>query len=448
MNQEKIWKAVLAQLEVDLSPAIFKTWFKDTDLEKIEDGVAEVTCPAYAKKRLEERYYSQIQKALNSVTHKKNELVLKTPVGGKTQKKESSVRNNYGPLFKPKQKRNNNSGLFPQYTFETFVVGPNNNLAHAVAKAVVENPGQTYNPFFLHSNVGLGKTHLIQAVGNAIQERHPELRIVYCTGESFTNELLDAIRRGDRAQSGKFREKFRKSDVWLIDDVQFIAGKESTQEEFFHTFNALYLDQKQIILTSDRPPQEIAHLEERLSSRFAGGMITDMQSPNIDMRVAILRSKRDREGLDVPNEVIDLIAENIPSNIRELEGAFMRVAAFARSQQQPITVDLAKKALGGIKQEKEEKLTAGDVIREVCSYYSVNLKDIKGPRRPKNLALARQVAMYLLRNRADLPFMEIGDVLGGRDHTTVMYGVDKVADLMDENAKFRGEIRTLESRLR
>ncbi len=448
MNQKKIWKAVLAQLEVDLSPAIFKTWFKDTDLEKIEDGVAEVTSPSYAKKRLEERYYSQIKRALDSVTHQKNEIVFKTPVGRKAPKKETKNSGNYGPLFKPKQKKNNNTGLFPQYTFETFVVGPNNNLAHAVAKAVVEKPGETYNPFFLHSKVGLGKTHLIQAIGNAIQKKHPELRIVYCTGESFTNELLDAIRRGDRAQSGKFREKFRKSDVWLIDDVQFIAGKESTQEEFFHTFNALYLDQKQIVLTSDRPPREIARLEERLSSRFAGGMITDMQAPNIDMRVAILRSKRDREGLEVPNEVIDLIAESIPSNIRELEGAFMRVAAFARSQQKPITIDLAKKALGGIKQEKEEKLTAGDIIREVCSYYSVNLKDIKGPRRPKNLALARQVAMYLLRSKADLPFMEIGDVLGGRDHTTIMYGVDKIADMMNENAKFRGEIRTLESRLR
>ncbi len=448
MNQEKIWKAVLAQLEVDLSPAIFKTWFKETALVKIEDGVAEVSCPTYAKKRLEERYYGQIKKALDSVTHQKNELVLKTSVTSKPKNKDQETVNNYGPLFKPKQKRNSSTGLFPQYTFETFVVGPNNNLAHAVARAVVENPGKTYNPFFLHSRVGLGKTHLIQAIGNAIKEKHSDLRIVYCTGESFTNELLDAIRRGDRAESGKFREKFRKSDVWLIDDAQFIAGKESTQEEFFHTFNALYLDQKQIVLTSDRPPQEIARLEERLSSRFSGGMITDMQAPNLDVRVAILRSKRDREGLEVPNEVIDLIAESIPSNIRELEGAFMRVAAIARSQQKAITVDLAKKALGGIKQEKEEKLTAGDIIREVCSYYSVNLKDIKGPRRPKNLALARQVAMYLLRSKADLPFMEIGDVLGGRDHTTIMYGVGKIKNLMDENAKFRGEIRTLESRLR
>lgn len=444
MNKTTLWKTVLAQLQVDLSPAIFKTWFVQTKLLGLKDGIAEIGCPSYAKNRLEERYYAQIKKVLDGLTKQKNELVFKVDTSIKVDKNKD-----LGPLFIPENQKTREperqSGLFPQYTFANFIVGSNNNLAHAVASAIAEKPGKVYNPFFLHSRVGLGKTHLIQAIGNRIRKRSPRLKVIYCTGESFANELIDAIRSGDRSRSGKFRKKFRGADVWLIDDVQFIAGREATQEEFFHTFNALYLSQKQIVLTSDRPPREISKLEERLSSRFQGGMIADMQLPDLDVRAAILRLKRDQAKLDVPNEAIDFVAGAITSNIRDLEGAFLQIVTTAQGRGEEITLELAREILGQNRLAQEKKVTSRRIIEEVCTYYALKPRDLRGPRRPKNLALARQVAMYLMRTLGKMPLAEIGEVLGGRDHTTVMHGVEKIENLLPGNKQLGEQIRVIES---
>jgi len=339
------------------------------------------------------------------------------------------------------REKQSKAGLYPKYTFETYVMGKNNQLAYAVATTVAERPGEAYNPVFLYSGVGLGKTHLIQAIGNKILEKKPGTKVVYITGESFTNELIESIQSGKgkgRYTSNEFRQKFRKADVFLIDDIQFIIGRGTTTEEFFHTYNALYMAQKQIIITSDRPPKDFNALENRITSRFSSGIIVDIQPPDLEMRTAILRRKRDENHDPVPNDVIDLIAETVDTNVRELEGAYLRVLTDAKTSNFDITKETAAKTLGqSIKEKEVRPVNMNQILRAVCTYYSVKSNDIKGKRRTKELVLPRQVAMYLIKDLTKTPLMSIGEFLGGRDHTTIIYGVEKV----EKESAYLGKLR-------
>ena len=309
---------------------------------------------------------------------------------------------------------------------------------------MAERPGEIYNPVFIYSGVGLGKTHLMQAIGNFILKNKPGMKVIYTTGESFTNEMIDAIQSGKgkgRYASNDFRNKYRKADVFLIDDVQFIAGKDATQEEFFHTFNALYLAQKQIVITSDKPPKDFTNLEERISSRFNSGIIVDMQTPDVETRIAILRARRDKDGDTISNEVINIIAETVTTNIRELEGAYLRLLSVAKATGTDVTPDTALLTLGQtIKERNKKPVNMNEILNAVCNYYSIKSADLKGKKRTKELVLPRQVVMFLIKDLTNTPYMTIGDFLGGRDHTTVMHGVDKIGEEVRTKQTIREDI--------
>ncbi len=448
-NQEQLnafWKKVLGILQTELNPMTYNTWVTKITPGNITDTSLDLIVEvSYAKKQLQ-KYSSLIEDAIKrvgKVDRKINFVIDKL----ETTKDKDPI----GPLFdleKPKKSEVSEAafrkaGISPKFTFENFIIGNSNQLAFAIAQAVAENPGQSYNPFFLYAGVGLGKTHLVQAVGNKILQNNHKLNVIYTTGESFMNELIEAIQSGNRGKyaSNEFRNKFRHADVLIIDDIQFIIGRESTQLEFFHTFNALYMAGKQIVLTSDRPPKDFVNLEKRITSRFGSGIIADIQTPDADLRNAILRTKRDLEKGTVPNDVIDFIAKNVESNIRELEGAYIQVAAFAKSQGQPVSVELAEKVLGkNIVVGRKKIVTPSEVIKAVSKYYDVNVGDLKGQRRTKEIVLPRQVAMYLIRELTDAPLMGIGEQLGGRDHTTIMHGIKKVEEEMQEMGRVRQDV--------
>jgi len=442
MNNDQLWEATLAELELNLSGGNFKTWFGQTSILKNENRLIEIGFPtSYARDRVEQRHYHQVKKVLDRLTQKENELIFSVDTSPKLPEKP------FGPLFEGGKESQKGVGLSLNYTFENFVIGNCNNLAHAVALAVAQKPGQAYNPVFFYSGVGLGKTHLLQAIGNDIIKKRRGLSVLYCTGESFTNELLDSIQSGSRKTTAKFRKKFRETDVLLIDDIQFIAGRETTQEEFFHTFNALFMEKKQIVLTSDKPPREISKLEDRLSSRFVGGMIADMQAPDLDVRIAILRNKAKNSKTKVPNEVIDTIAEGVETNIRELEGTFNQVLIYVKAQGLELTPETATKILGNSFKKRKVVATPRKILKTVGTYYTVKQKDLKGKRRTKEIVRPRQVAMYLLRNLTELPLTQIGDLLGGRDHTTVMHGVGKIEKLLEENLQIREQVSVVKGQI-
>jgi chromosomal replication initiator protein len=336
------------------------------------------------------------------------------------------------------------SKLNPKYTFENFVVGPNNNLAHAAAVAVAESPGKAYNPLFIYGGVGLGKTHLMHAVGHSVAKRFPSLKIEYVSTETFTNELINAIREDRMAE---FRERYRSVDLLLVDDIQFIAGKERTQEEFFHTFNALFEAHKQIILSSDRPPKDILTLEARLRSRFEWGLITDIQPPDLETRIAILKMNAEQRGLRIGEDVLEYIARQVTSNIRELEGALMRVVAYASLNGVELTRQVAAKALSDIFAPREVEVDPQEIVRVVAEHFGLRPEDLVGGGRRKEVVLPRQMAMFLVREltRASLP--EIGQLFGGRDHTTVLYAIQKVQELSESDREVQAILRALREKV-
>ena len=320
------------------------------------------------------------------------------------------------------------SSLNPRYTFENFVVGKNNQFAHAVALAVAEAPGEAYNPLFIYGGVGLGKTHLMQSIAHSILQRNPETKILYVTSETFTNELIESIRNRDSYSTAQFRNKYRNIDVLLIDDIQFIIGKESTQEEFFHTFNALYEAKKQIIISSDKPPKDFATLEERLRSRFEWGVPVDIQSPDYETRVAILRKKEELDGINIDNEVLQYIASNIKSNIRELEGSLNKVVAMSKLDNREINVEMAQDVLKDIIDPgAKPEITPQFIIQAVAEHFNIPELDLVGQKRNKEIVYPRQVAMYLCREMTNAPLQQIGQCLGGRDHTTIIHGMEKIS---------------------
>ncbi|MFA6981441.1 MAG: chromosomal replication initiator protein DnaA [Patescibacteria group bacterium] len=446
-----LWRAVLAELQITLSEYVFNTWMANTQATTLDGFSLEISCPSeYSKKILEKNCISLIQQSVNKIG--KGDYTLSFIVGKAADKSDRKIAlDKPAPLFEPtptpetKSSSFSASGVSPRFTFDNYIRGNNNQLAYSIAWAVATNPGTTYNPVFFYSGVGLGKTHLIQAIGNKIIREKPNLKVVYTTGESFTNELIESIQSGRRGKGGftpdKFRKKYRDADVLLVDDIQFIVGREATQEEFFHTFNALHMAQKQIVITSDRPPRDFTNLEERVKSRFGSGITADMQPPDWDTRVAILRSKRDRDKDNMANEVIDYIAQKVNTNIRELEGAYLQVLTYIKATGSPNNLDTAVQALGQtIREDNLKPVNLNQVLNAVCNYYSVTGKDIKGKRRTRELVIPRQVAMYLIRVLTETPYMTIGEFLGGRDHTTVLYGIQKVEEEIKVGAKTRQDV--------
>jgi len=446
-SPKEFWRAVLGQVEMELSPMVFKSVVARTQIGKLTHETIEILCEDdFVKKSLEKKNLSLVEKAIKNITGKN--LKVKILI---SKDKNGREKDEFGPLFAQQksqealfEEKRKKSNLSFKFTFQNYIIGKNNNLAYAIATAVTDKPGELYNPVFIYSKVGLGKTHLIQAIGNRIVETKPGMRVIYTTGEAFTNELIESI-QGGRGKgpytSNQFRDKFRKADVFLIDDVQFIIGKEATQEEFFHTFNTLYMAGKQIVITSDRPPKDFSNIEERITSRFSSGIIADIQMPDIEMRAAILRAKRDENKDFVPNEVLDFVAEKVDSNIRELEGAYLQVVMYAKANGLELTVDLAAKILGQTLKEKPTKnVNVNEILKAVCLYYSVKSQDIKGKRRNKEIVIPRQVAMYLMKEITGMPLITIGDFLGGRDHTTIMYGVEKIQNEIAETGKVTQDI--------
>jgi len=432
MKAEQAWQAALGQLQMDMPKSTFDTWVRDAELSAYEDGVFIIAVPnAYARDWLDERLSSTAKRLLTGLMNRSADvrfIVWQESANGNKKTETKAVAEPEQFSTQP------NAIINDRYTFENFVVGASNRLAHAAALAVAEKPASAYNPLFLYGGVGLGKTHLLHAIGAACTQRN--LQVLYVSSEEFTNDLINAIRTHT---TQAFREKYRRIDVLMVDDIQFIAGKESTQEEFFHTFNTLHGQNKQIVLSSDRPPKALVTLEERLRSRFEWGLAADIQPPDFETRLAILRYKSDRGNCDIPNDILELIARRVQSNIRELEGALTRVTAFADLSGLPLTPQLVDSALADLLPQHQE-VQPKDVIRTVSDVFGVAIDRLMSRERSQEVALPRQVAMYLLREEAQYSLPQIGEAIGGRDHTTVMYACDKVADLLERDDHLRRKV--------
>jgi chromosomal replication initiator protein len=417
---KELWQKALPLLRSEMTEISFNTWIKTIDPISMSGNTVFLGVPAeFNKGILESRYSTLIMNALLGITSKEHEVKFVTPA------EEESVILKQEALVHQAEDINP-SWLNPKYTFDTFVVGNGNRFAHAGALAVAESPAKAYNPFFIYGGVGLGKTHLMHAVAHFILSQNPNQKVLYVSSEKFTNELINAI-KDDKNE--EFRAKYRNIDVLLIDDIQFIAGKDRTQEEFFHTFNALYDANKQIILSSDKPPKDINTLEERLRSRFEWGLIADIQAPDLETRIAILRKKAQLENLNVSDEVMFFIADKIASNIRELEGALNRVIAFATLHDSEMTIDLATEALKDILSAPKAKIINSTIIIDaVARYFDLKIDEFKSRKRNREVAYPRQIAMFLCRDLTDMSLPKIGEEFGGRDHTTVIHACDKISD--------------------
>jgi chromosomal replication initiator protein len=458
-DPEVVWQMLLSELALQMPTATYDTWVRDTVVMGYEDGEFIIGMPnAYARDWLENRLRHTIKRTLSSIMQRSVQIQFRV----RPRPIDDAERVEGAPLYRaaveepspaepigskqttvvdPADGRLSSTQLNPHHTFETFVVGNHNRLAHAAALAIVDTPGQTFNPLFIYGGVGLGKTHLLNAIGNGLRQKG--YRLLYCSSEQFTNELISAIRNQNTEQ---FRNKYRQVDALLIDDIQFIGGKESTQEEFFHTFNHLHAAGRQVVVSSDRPPKALATLEERLRSRFEGGLQTDIAQPDFETRVAILQSKANRMGVTVPYDVLMLIAERVDSNIRELEGALNGLFMKARLTNTPANLALARSLLENLA-PKRVPCTPADVIRLVAQHYNLRAEDLTGRKRTKEVANARQIAMYLLREENDLSLPVIGEHLGGRDHSTVRYGVEQVNKELERDEGLRMTIMTLREKV-
>lgn len=440
-----LWKETLYKLESELSKPSFETWLSSTKLLQINGDTLIISVPnEFAKDWLESRYSPLIRSVVKTIMGQSKNLKFVIPQVGEQYQKEQEHQEPLHIPFNPKVVTLPNY-LNNKYTFDTFVIGNSNRFAHAACLAVAESPAKSYNPLFIYGGVGLGKTHLMHAIGHTIVQQSPQTRVLYVSSEKFTNEMIDSIR--DENSIG-FRNNYRNVDVLLIDDIQFLAGKVGTQEEFFHTFNALHEANKQIIISSDRPPKEIPTLEDRLRSRFEWGLITDIQAPDLETRIAILSKKAKLENLQVPNEVLVFIADKIHSNIRELEGALIRVMAYASLSSSPITAEIALTALKDILPINSLKeITIEMIQQEVSSYFNLPISDFKAKKRTQAVAFPRQIAMYLSRKLTDLSLPKIGEEFGGRDHTTVIHANDKIANDLKKDPLLEKRINDIIQRI-
>lgn len=442
---KKIWAKTLETIKSELSEVSFNTWIKSCEPISISSDTITISVPnSFTQDILDKRYKDLVANSIEVVCSKlyKIEFVIASEAFEKEEIKDTSSNSSSKSIVVNDEM---SSTLNPKYTFNSFVIGNSNRFAHAASLAVAESPAKAYNPLFIYGGVGLGKTHLMHAIGHYILDNNPSAKVVYVSSEKFTNELINAI-KDDKNED--FRNKYRNVDVLLIDDIQFIAGKERTQEEFFHTFNALHDANKQIILSSDRPPKEIPTLEDRLRSRFEWGLIADIQVPDFETRMAILKKKADVENLNVANEVMGYIATKIKSNIRELEGALIRIIAYSSLTNREVTVDLASEALKDIISKKQGKHITIDIIQDVVSsYFNLRIEDLKSQRRTRNVAYPRQIAMYLSRKLTDMSLPKIGEEFGGRDHTTVIHAYEKISENLKTDDSLQHTINDITKKL-
>ncbi len=473
MTKEQIWQLVLAEIELGISKPNFTTWFRQTGVSLFEDGNVVICVPnTFTKSWLEKKYHSSIlsslervsgtpiQKILYKVEVIKKQPIIEQPVidlnntsiNPSTNTTTSDADKNTEKqqehsIIQPRIMPNRdtmNSGMNSKYVFETFIVGKNNELAHAAAQAVSTRPGEAYNPLFIYGGVGLGKTHLLQAIGNKLLQEDRINKAIYVTCEKFTNDFLNSVRTGNAKE---FKNRYRNVDLLIIDDIQFIAGKERTQEEFFHTFNELHQSTKQIVLSSDRPPKAI-ELEERLKSRFEWGMIADVAKPDLETRVAILESKCNAKGFKLDRNLLHLIADVVQNNIRELEGALNKVVAYHELKKIAPSTETLSEILSNVQSSKKlQPCTPSEIIDIVAEFYGIQIKEVLGPSREKRLAFPRQISMFLLREYLSLSYPAIGTALGGRDHTTAIHAHTKISTQIQENQRLKQEIEALKTKI-
>ncbi len=432
------WEKIKKELQKEINESAFKAWFANMELEETSGDDVYFNIPnTFTQHWITEHFMNDLNSSIKEVTGKLYNVhfLVNRKANIETNKQEEETEEEQ-ILQKPL--------LYDKYTFENFVVGENSKFAHAAAMAVSNAPGREYNPLFIYGGVGLGKTHLLQATGNRVYSQYPNLRILYTQTEEFLNEMIKSIQEYSTIQ---FKQKYREIDLLLIDDVHFLSGKERLQEEFFHTFNALFEAKKQIVITSDRPPKEISGLEERVISRFHWGLMVDLQPPDFETRLAILRSKIQSDNIQISNSVINYIAANIKSNIRELEGCLIKLLAHSSIYKTDINVELATKILNDFIKEKERRITLERIIKTVSEFYNIDVEEIKGNKRSKSVAQSRQIAIYLARKLTNLSLKEIGNNFSKRDHSTILHSFNKIENLIRKNKRIKGDISTIKSKL-
>lgn len=447
--QEK-WSEILEALKVehDISDVSFRTWLLPLKVHSVENDtitilIDDVVLGSGSIDFISRKYGLPLKVAVEEVTNHSYEISFVTSTQAQKEASSSPTKS-LEPANKPKH-----SFLNPRYTFDTFVVGTNNNLAHAASLAVAESPAEVYNPLFIYGGVGLGKTHLMHSIAHFILDHNPNSKVLYVTSETFTNELIDSIRnRNENSSTAEFREKYRNIDVLLVDDIQFIIGKESTQEEFFHTFNTLHESKKQIIISSDKPPKDIETLEERLRSRFEWGLTVDIQQPDYETRMAILKKKEELDSLQIDNEVMKYIATNIKSNIRELEGALTKIVALSRLKNREVNVELAEEALKDLISPNNQKdITPEYIVEIVSEHFNITPSEIISTKKSRNIAYPRQISMYLCRKLTDVSLNDIGKKLGNRDHTTILHGINKIENDIAKDSNLENIINVLSKKI-
>jgi len=438
-NQSEFdWKHIKQRLQTEINESAYKAWFANMELEEVNGEDVYFNIPnIFTQHWIKEHFMDVLNSAIMDITgkfYKVHFLVNKRKYTQIFQEREEEKQ----------QERVQKPLLHDKYTFNNFVVGDNNKFAYAAAMAVSNAPGREYNPLFIYGGVGLGKTHLLQATGNKVYSQYPNLRILYTQTEEFLNEMIKSIQEYSTVQ---FKQKYREIDLLLIDDIHFLSGKERLQEEFFHTFNALFEAKKQIVITSDRPPKEISGLEERVISRFHWGLMVDLQPPDFETRLAILRSKIQSDNIQINDSVVNYIASNIKSNIRELEGCLIKLLAHSSIYKTDINIELAKRILIDFIKEKEKRITLDRIIKIVSEFYNIDTEEIKGDKRSQSVAQARQIAIYLARKLTNLSLKEIGNDFGKRDHSTILHSFNKIENLIRKNKRIKGEIETIKSKL-
>ncbi|WPX71688.1 Chromosomal replication initiator protein DnaA [Blautia coccoides] len=434
----------MIKTEHQLSDVSFNTWLKSLTVHKVEGDTVTIIVPTgqIGINYIANKYLLPLKVAISETAGEDYEIALILPDDVPPDTVDNPVSS--AAVNESIEKAN----LNPKYTFDTFVVGSNNKLAHAASVAVAESPGEVYNPLFIYGGVGLGKTHLMHSIAHFVLQKRPQSKVLYVTSEYFTNELIESIRNGNNSTMSKFREKYRNIDVLLIDDIQFIIGKESTQEEFFHTFNALHGAKKQIIISSDKPPKDMEILEDRLRSRFEWGLIVDISSPDFETRMAILRKKEELDGYQIDDQVIEYIAQNVKSNIRELEGSLNKIMAYANLENREINLALAEKVLKDIISPNQKRTVTPElIINIVAEHFDLTPSDLTGNKRSSKIAFPRQIVMYLCRQMTETTLKIIGDSLGGRDHTTIMSGINKIEREVEENDDTREIIDILKKKI-
>ena len=442
MQNDKVWQVVLGEMEVLLPKTQFLTWFKGTSLE-LDKSLALVICPnLFSRDWLKTRHDHQILESIQKLAPEVQEIKYKIKSSGEAERIPLEIKP--AERKEPTQPTSTRLNLNSDYSFDKLVVSSNNALAFAVAKDVAEHPGTKHNPLFIYGGVGLGKTHLAQAIGQEVRAKHPETKIMYVSCETFTNDFINAIAS---RKMNQFKKNYREVDILIVDDIQFLSAKEGSQEEFFHTFNSLHQSSRQIIMTADKPPQAIPALEGRLQSRFGGGMVVDIQPPNYETRIAILSEKCKEKGFILTDDVINYLAKNIHSNVRELEGALNRLMVFCQFNSASPTLDLASSVLKDTISSSNKKIDTAEIISRVCKYFSVTNEEIMSGRRKKELVLPRQIAIYLIREQTTKSLPEIGKIMGGKDHTTIMHAEKKISEMLKVDKYVKESVENIRTQL-